>query len=284
MSIELVEKYSDKVDELFAAESKLSLLTCSDYDFDGAHSVAVYRFSTAPLNDYARSRGADFDDSAEATISRFGAIRDLSSQVQRMILKNDKSFIFNLDLMDMDETGRALRAETALARQIREVCVPAIDVYTYGVMVAGAGTTAEAVELTKDNIYNRVVAASEVLDDAQVPDIERAIVCTPAVYRLMKQCPDIALDCDIAEELRLKGVVATLDGCVVVKVPASRLPEKVGFVMCHPSATVAPVKLADYGEFDNTPLSSGTICTGRLVFDAFVLENKKAGIFVQPTV
>ena len=283
MSIELVEKYSDKVDELFQAESKLSLLTCSDYDFDGAHSVAVYRFSTAPLNDYSRNRGADFDDTA-ATLSRFGAIRDLSSQVQRMILKNDKSFIFNLDLMDMDETGRALRAETALARQIREVCVPAIDTYAYGVMVAGAGTTAEAVELTKDNIYDRVVAASEVLDDAQVPDTERTIVCTPAVYRLLKQSPDVALDCDIAEEMRLRGVVGMLDGAAVIKVPAVRLPEKFGFMVCHPSATVAPVKLADYGEHDNTPLSSGTIVTGRLVFDTFVLENKKAGIFVQPTV
>ena len=284
MSIELVEKYSGKVDEMFEAESKLSLLTCSDFDWDGAHSVAVYRFSTAPMNDYSRSRGADFGDSTEATLSRFGAIRDLSSQVQHMLLKKDRSFIFNIDLMDEDETGRALRAETALARQIREVCIPEIDAYAYGVMVAGAGTTAAAVELTADNVYDYITAASESLDDSQVPDTERAIVCTPAVYRMMKKSPDINLDCDVSAEQRLQGIIAMLDGAAVIKVPAARLPEKFGFMMCHPSATVAPTKLADYGQHDNTPLSSGTICTGRLVYDTFVLENKKAGIYVQPTV
>ena len=34
MAIELVTKFSPKVDELFTQESRLSLLTNKDYDFD----------------------------------------------------------------------------------------------------------------------------------------------------------------------------------------------------------------------------------------------------------
>ena len=53
-------------------------------------------------------------------------------------------------------------------------------------------------------------------------------------------------------------------------------------MIAHPSATVAPVKLEDYGTHNDTPLSSGTIVTGRIVYDAFVLDNKKVGIYYHP--
>ena len=72
--------------------------------------------------------------------------------------------------------------------------------------------------------------------------------------------------------MRARGIVAMLDGAMVVKVPAVRLPEKFGFMLAHPSATVAPVKLEDFGIHDDTPLSSGTIVTGRICYDAFVLD------------
>ena len=82
----------------------------------------------------------------------------------------------------------------------------------------------------------------------------------------------------------MRGVVAMIDGAAVVKVPTVRLPEKFGFMLAHPAATVAPVKLEDYGLHTDTPLSSGTIVTGRICYDAFVLENKKNGIYYQATV
>ena len=72
-----------------------------------------------------------------------------------------------------------------------------------------------------------------------------------------------------------------LDGMAVAKVASVRLPVNFGFMIAHPSATVAPVKLEDYGMHNDTPLSSGTIVTGRICYDAFVLENKVKGIYYQ---
>lgn len=280
MSIELIKKYSPKVDEAFAAESKLSLLTNTNYDWTGARSVLVYRFTTAEMNDYTRNvePGGDYSD---ASLSRYGKIYDLSSQTQEMLLAKDRSFIFNIDKLDENES--ALRAAEALSRQIREVVIPEIDSYVYAKMATGAGTVAEAKELGPVDIYNDIIKGTEIMDDAMVPDTERVIVVTPAVYRIMKQSTDFHLDCDIAQEQRARGVIAMIDGMEVVRVPSVRLPENFGFMICHPSATCAPVKLADYGEHPDTALSSGTLVTGRICYDCFILENKKKGIYYQPT-
>lgn len=278
MSIELVKKYAPKVDELFAAESKLSLLTNTDYDWTGAHSVSVWKIGTVPMQNYSRSRGEDFEET-EASLSRFGKIMDLDAQTEEMLLTKDRSFIFNVDKLDEDETAQQLRADTALARQIRQVAIPEIDTYAYAKMVEKAGTKADPEALDADNIYDSIIAGTEVLDDAEVPETERVLVVSPTTYRIMKKSPEINLDCDISEEMRIKGVIAMLDGMAVVKVPKKRLPEKFGFMLAHPAATTAPVKLEDYGQHPDTALSSGTIVTGRICYDCFVLENKAVAIY-----
>lgn len=275
--MELVTKFAPMTDELFKAESKLSLLTNSDYDWSGAHSVKVWKVSTAEMNDYSRNRSAG-DSESVGSISRYGKILDLGSQTEEMMLKKDRSFIFNIDMLDKDETARQVEAESALARQLREVVVPEVDKYTYNVMVTGAGKKAEPSALNKTNVYTSILAGSEYMDDKEVPDTERILVVTPATYTLLKQATEFD-GTEVSAEMKLKGVVAVLDGMQVVKVPANRLPENFGFMIAHPSATVAPTKLEDYGLHDDTPLSSGTIVTGRICYDAFVLDNKKNGIY-----
>lgn len=284
MSIELAKKFAPYTDEVFKAESKASLLTNTDFDWTGAHTVSVWKVSTVPLQNYARNRSAaDHEDpNSVESISRYGQIVDLDAQTEEMLLKNDRSFIFNVDKLDTEETEGQVEAGKALARELREVVVPEVDKYVYSVMTEGAGTTADATSLVADNIYDAIIAGNEVMDDAEVPDTERVLVVTPTVYRTMKQCKEINLDSDISEEMRLKGVITMIDGLPVIKVPASRLPDNFGFMIAHPSATVAPIKLEDYGTHDDTPLSSGTIVTGRICYDAFVLDNKKMGIYYQP--
>ena len=83
--------------------------------------------------------------------------------------------------------------------------------------------------------------------------------------------------------MRIKGVIGNLDGASVIKIPANRLPAKFGFMLCHPSATVAPVKLEDYNIHEDSIYSSGAVVTGRVCYDAFILDNKKKGIYYQST-
>ena len=52
-------------------------------------------------------------------------------------------------------------------------------------------------------------------------------------------------------------------------------------MVAHPSATVSPVKLEDYNIHTNTVYSSGAVVTGRICYDAFVLDNKAKAIYYQ---
>ena len=281
MSVELVTKFAPQTDELFKAESKISLLTNTDYDWTGAHTIKLYKISTSPLNDYVRNRSAS-DPTDSDGLSRFGRLLDLSATTEELLLNHDRSFIFNVDRLDEDETAEQLEAGTALARELREVVVPEVDTNVYTVMTAGAGHKPAAVALTKDNIYKAILSASQALDDAEVPETERVLVVTPASYALLKQAVEFD-HTEIGADMRARGVVAMIDGASVVKVPTIRLPAKFGFMLAHPAATVAPVKLEDFGIHNDTPLSSGTIVTGRVCYDAFVLDNKKTGIYYQAT-
>ena len=276
MAINLVTKFQPYVDEIFKKESKKALVTNQDFDWTGAHTVKVYKISTGSMNDYDRA-----GTGSGVTGSRFGAVESLDATTEEFTLKKDRSFTFAIDKLDSDETAQQLAASTALARQQREVVIPEIDSYVYGVMAAGAGTKPKSVALTPENIYDEITKGTNSLDNAEVPDENRVIIVSPDVYRLMKKSKDIVMETDIDTNLRKQGVVSNLDGAAVIKVPASRLPKNCGFILCHPSATVAPTKLEDYRVHQDPPGISGSLVEGRVCYDAFVLDNKKMAIYYQ---
>ena len=276
MAIDLVTKFAPYTDEQFKNESKKSLLTNDDFDWTGAHTVKIYKISTSTMNDYKRNGPVP-----DGQWSRFGPIADLDATTEEMTLNKDRSFTFAIDKLDTDETAQQLAAASALARQNREVVIPEVDSYTYGVMAANAGHKPAALALTAANIFEEITKASLALDDAEVPETGRVLLVTPAVYTLMKRSPDITLDSDVGQEMRLRGVISMMDGAAVVKVPTVRLPENFGFMLAHPSATVAPVKLEDFRTHQDPPGISGALVEGRICYGAFVLDSKVKAIYYQ---
>ena len=272
MAINLVTKFTDHVDELFTAESKKSLLTNNDYDWTGAHTIKVHKVNTVSMNDYDRA-------GTGKNTSRFGVLGKVENELEEFTLRKDRSFTFVIDKMDKDETGGVLSGASALARQQREIIIPEVDQYVYAEMAANAGTKVVDVTLTESNIYDEIIKGTELLDDEDVPDTGRVLTVVPEVYRMMKKCPDLSLDCDVTEKQRLSGVIAMVDGMDVVKISKKRMPANAGFMICHPVATVAPTKLEDYRVHQDPPGISGELVEGRIVYDAFVLDNKKKAIY-----
>lgn len=275
MSIELATAFRPYVDELFTKESDVSLITNQNFNWSGAHAVKVYKISTSAMTDYNR------DGAASDNWSRYGAVASLDATTEEMTLTQDRSFTFAIDKMDAEETLLQLSAASALARQIREVVIPEIDAYIYGKICDNAGTTPTAKAITKDNIFDMIVDANNALDDFDVPATQRVLIVTPTVYAQMKRSKDIVMETDIGADMRLKGVISNIDGASVIRVPEKRLPENFGFLLVHPSATVAPRKLEDYKVHNDPPGLSGSLVEGRLYYDAFVLENKIGAIYYQ---
>lgn len=275
MAIQLATKYLGYVDEVMKTASALPLVTNDYFEFKEANIVKIYKIGIAPMQDYSRNGVVD------GNWSHYGAVTTLNAATEEMRLKKDRSFTFEIDKLDEDETVQALEAAEALNRQLREVVIPEVDLHVYNVMTANAGHKPEAVSLTADNIYEAITAGSEALDDAEVPEDGRFIIVSPAVLRLMKLNEKIALNSDIGADLRKKGAVAMLDNAAVIKVTSKRLPEGFGFLYGHASATVAPTKLADYKVHSDPPGLSGSLVEGRINYDAFVQENKAEALYYQ---
>ena len=280
MAINLVTKFSPLVDERFEVESKTSLVTNKDYDFVGAKTLKIYSVATAPMYNYGRNADIGNDGSQDQVLSRYGLIEDLATETQEVSMEKDRSFIFVIDKMDQDETLQALNAGSALARQLREVVIPEVDTYTYKKMADNAGKTLYGQTITSSTAYTALTEGTEYMDEKKVPADGRVVVCTPKFYKLLKQDKNAVLETEIGENMRIKGVIANMDGMVIQKVVSSLLPTNINFMIAHKIATTQAIKLAEYETIDGGALASGKIVKGRIYYTAFVRNNKKNAIYV----
>ena len=265
--INYADKYSNILDEKFKVESKSDIAVNQDYDFVGAKTVKIQSVNTVELSNYTRSGS-----------NRYGTPNELDNAIQEMTMSQDKSFTFTIDKMNEDETNGALNAGKALNRQIRERVIPAVDAYRFGVMANNAGHK-ETLTLSASNVYGAIVDATSYLDDREVPMDGRILVVTSATYGLMKKSKGIVMETEVGMDMKVKGVIGSLDGMTIVKVPSNRLPEGFQFLITHRIATTAPVKLAEYKIHTDAPGISGSLVEGRVYYDAFVLDNKKDAIY-----
>lgn len=270
MAINYAEKYSAKVDEAFALESKTNGAVNNDYDFTGVNTVNVYSIPTSPLNDYDINKSSN----------RYGTPEELGDVKQTLVLLRDRSFTFVIDRKNLDDTMGVKAAGTALARQIREQVIPEIDIYTIKTIAENAGKTEYEQTITKDNAYEMFLKGQEVLGDAKVPNTGRIAYVTYGMYNFLKLDPAFIKQGDSAQAIVVNGQVGIVDGTAIVPVPKSYFPEGVNFVVTHAMATVRPIKLEDYKIHDNPPGISGQLVEGRVRYDAFVLNNKKNAIYV----
>jgi len=266
----LASKYAKQVDERFTRESQAMLALKNDYAFTGVRTVNVYSIPTVTMTDYNRSGD-----------HRYGTPNDLTRNVQTMTLNKDRAFTFIIDKGDKSQSQMVMDAGKALSRQLQEVWVPEFDSYVFRKLAAEAtkrgNYSSEAV--TKENAYEMFLHAMEQLGDKSVPDKGRVAFCSYRFANLLKQDPAFIKGGDASQELLKKGVIGEVDGCRIVKVPSSRLPNGCAFLLTHPSAAVGPKQLEDYKTHDNPPGISGWLVEGRVVYDCFVLEEKADAIW-----
>lgn len=266
--------FSAKVDEKFYKESQAAMALNNDYQFKGVKTVEVYSIPTAPLNDYTRSGS-----------NRYGTPEDLGTNIQSLTITQDKSWTFIIDKGDHVQSQMVTNAGKALARQLREVVIPHYDTYVFRTLAKAAianGNT-DATAATKSNAYELFLKAQEKLGDNCAPDSGRVAFCSYKFANFLKQDPAFMKYGNVSQEMVTKGVMGECDGVKIVKVPASRLPAGCSFILTHPIAATAPKQLDEYKIHENAPGVSGWLVEGRMLFDAFVLNNKADAIFYQGT-
>lgn len=265
MAINLASKFSNKVDERFTLKSVTEMGVNQNYEWTGVDTVKVYSIDTVAMGDYTRT-GA----------SRYGVPTELSDTIQTMTLTKDRAFTFTVDRGNNDEQMQVKDTNKALSRQINEVVIPEIDTYRLGVMSASAiaNGASKTLALTKDIAYENFLLGGIALDEAKVPQTGRIAYVTPTFYSLIKQDPAFVKASEAGMKIVSSGVVGDVDGVTIVKVPSNYLPANTAFLFTHKMATVSPKKLETYKTHIDPPGINGTLAEGRVIYDAFVLDNK----------
>lgn len=272
MAQNLVTRYSDIIDERFAAQSLTEAAVNHDYDFVGAQTVKVFSTATSEMRDYQRTG-----------VSRYGTPAELDNTTQEMTMGRDRAFTFTVDQAADDESGGSLNAGMALRRQQDEVITPEIDRYRLARMAAFAGHIELGGYEGDVKPYERVLDANRRLDEMLVPREGRVLFISHAMRVKLQLDPNFTTAAKIDPATRIRGQVGEADMTPIVAVPASLMPQGVEMILAHPKATTAPQKLAEYKLHDNPPGINGTLCEGRVYYDAFVLNNKRDALYALRT-
>lgn len=264
------EKFAEKIDERFSPTTVTHAATNNDYDFVGAKTVKVTSINTVALGDYDRDKG-------------YGAAKTIDNTVQELTMRKDRSFKIVLDKMDEEETK--IRAGEVLARQKREVIDPEMEKYRLGIMLDVVTAGSNKITGAASKYYENFLAANEKLDDADVPKAGRVAFVTPAFLNKLKLDANFIKASDLGQQMLLKGQVGEVDGVAILAAKKAWMEDntssttiKYDCLIAHKSATVAPVKLAEYKVITDSEDYSGTVFLGRIYYDCFVLNNKKAGL------
>lgn len=263
------------LDERFYTESKTDVIVNKGIrlDFNGKNSVTIYNVDVVAENDYVR-----------AGSNRFGALVELGTGTQTFTLSQDKAFTFTVDRGNLEDSMMAQEAAKAVKRQVREVSVPATDIYRLSVLTSYAITNTQGVvagtALANNTAYQLILAQQAALDDAEVPEDGRVLFVTPSVLNLLKRDPEFQKDCDTSMRDLKKGIVGEVDGLKIVKCPTSYYVTKFEFMIVHEDLLISPTKFNSVRILDEVQGIDGWVAEGRRYYDAFIPGEKAEAVRV----
>lgn len=275
MAVNYATKYADKIAKIFTLGSLTEAGVNKDFNWVGSEAIKVFGITTQALADYNKS----------ATSNRYGTPSELQNVVQTMTLSRDRAFSISIDRYTLESTNGAVKAGEVLKMQIDEQVTPEIDAYRLDKMQdAAIGNGAvEVAAVTTSNAYSVFLAGQEVLGDHKVPAKGRVAFISYDFLGKIKQDSTFMLASEVAMNERINGMVGMVDGVKLVAVPSSYLPANVAFILTHPVATVAAEKLNEYNIRTNVQGFSGVVIEGRVIYDAFVINQKVDAIYVHAT-
>lgn len=269
MAVNLAQKYSAKLDQVFTHGSYTDAFVNKNYDFDGVQTVNVYTVTTVAPTDYSRTSTGD----------RFGGNNELQDVVTSYKLTNDKSFKIVIDRGNYEQGALAKKAGEVMKAEMNEQVIPMIDKDRLAAAATGATAVSQAYTKTAGKAYEDVLKMSAALDEALAPLAGRVLFVSPAEYNEIKGGIVTTMQAEsYNSKLIGKGFVGELDGVPVVKVPTSYFPAKTHAIMLHRDALLGAKQITNTRIKTDSELVDGSILLGRFIFGSFVLNGKKKAV------
>lgn len=260
------------IDERLALEAKTGDVVNKGgvrLDFNGKNSVTIYTVNTVSEVNYVRSGS-----------NRFGALNELGTGTQTFTLSQDKSFTFSVDRGNLEDSQMVQEANKAVKRQLREVAVPNVDIYTLATAhaYALANSQGATAAVTSSNAYTKFLAQNDAMTEAKVPETGRYCFMSPATYSLLKLDTTFSRACDTSYADAKKGIIGMVDGVTLVKVPSTYLPTNEVFLFIWDQVLIQPKKFDSIRVLTEVQGIDGAVAEGRRYYDVFIPSNKGVGI------
>lgn len=262
----------DQIDERLALDSKTDDIVNKGgvrLDFNGKNSVTIYTVNTVSEVNYARNGP-----------NRFGTLVELGTGTQTFTLSQDKSFTFSVDRGNLEDSQMVQEANKAVKRQIREVATLNIDVYTLAAAhaLALAQTQGATAAVTSSNAYSKFLAQNDAMTEAKVPESGRHCFMSPATYSMLKQDTTFMRSCDTTQANLQKGIIGTVDGVTLHKVPSTYLPTNEVYLFIWEEVLIRPMKFNSVRILTDVQGIDGAVAEGRRYYDVFGPANKVPGL------
>jgi hypothetical protein len=268
MAVNLAEKYSAQLDQIWTHGSYTDSWINKKYDFDGVKSVKVYTVTSVDPSDYDRTSTGD----------RFGGANELQDTVATYQLSNDKSFKIAIDRGNYEQGMRAKKAGEVMKIEMNEKVIPLIDKNRLATAATGATAVSQTVTATADP-YEDTLDLNVFLDEAKAPLEGRVLFVTPAFYKGIKLAINKEIHAsEYNNKLVGKGFVGELDGVPVVKVPTSYFPANTLAILVHRDSLLGARQITETRIKTDSEFVSGSLLLGRFIYDSFILDGKRLGV------
>jgi len=270
LAINLSQKYSKQIAELFSKESFVKGHTNGNIDFTGVKTVRVYMLEPRPEVDYTRSGS-----------NRYGEPADIQDTVMEYTMTQDKAFNGIVDKGDESDQVIEGKAGKWLKMQLRQVSTPAADRYAFRRFVKFGKTLTVSNEPSKTNkadVINMFADLQEAFDNALVPDSQRFVYVPTSIFKLIATSDEFLKLEQLGVKSVSKGQVGELFGFTVIKVPSGYLPENCYALGVYAPAVAMPYKISETKIHRDPPGLSGALVEARHYYDAFVLGEKANGV------
>lgn len=274
MAINLAIKYASKIEERFVLESLVFGKGTAKYDWTGTKEVRSITPTTVALTNY------DIAD-ADATAARFGALTEVQDTLNTYTITQDKSFNLAIDRGNNESQMLVKKAGAVMKMEVDEQVIPAMDAYALAAYAGTTGVQTSAVlALTKANIVDAFGAAIAGLVNNKVPATGNIAWISASEFAKLVASPEFLNLEKLGTKAVGKGVVGEVHGIQIIRVPDAYMPAKTSFIVAHPSCLMPVKKINTLRILKEHPDIDGSVLQGRIMYDAFVLNQKTKGVYV----
>ena len=288
-TIALATKYTNLLDEAFAASTKTDILeksTAVEPNFDGSNSIKIYKLSFgAGLGSYSRTNGH--------------SAGTVTGAWETMTLTQDRSKSFVIDAMDDEET-LDLTVGNTFSEFMRTYITPEVDAYRFSKIASTTNVTSNNAAVNANSVISLIDTAQATLTEAGVPEEGRIMYMNTTVYNLLKA--NTVTNMRFSDGSNLDRRFKTFDGMECIVVPQARFYSKISidssngfavdttnggtniqFMVVDPTAIVAVKKHVKLRIFSPDVYQDADAykIDYRIYHDCFVYDNKVKGVYVQ---